>query len=419
MDRTKLKKLLFVALLVSIGARLYINFFVPGFIITFTAIILGIALYFNEDIHPVVLGVTVAVMSPAMRLFVESFSAEDIRGLFIEVYPDVFFYITYGLVIYGMVILFDDKRAERYYIIVFLADFLSNLVELMVRTRIVHLESSMIQGILMVALGRTVLIMLSIFAVVRYTTLLVKQEHEKRYQYLMMLSARFKSEIYILHKNMNQIEELVGLSHKIKRMASEDEAMRQLTLELSKGVHEIKKDYIRAVQGLEEIYDGGINLDEVTLKDLFMILDSNTKDYLKNRAEDITCVFKCKTHVMVHEHFFLMSVLRNLINNGIEACEGAGRIHVLARDIGDEIEIIVKDDGKGIAEDDRDFVFNAGYSTKYDDATGDVYRGMGLTLVGDLVENVFKGSIRYESVIDVGTCFTILMKRAVLEKGER
>lgn len=414
---SKFKKMLAIAFLVSLGARLYVNFFVPGFIITFTAIILGLALYFNEGINPIILGFTVAVISPGIRFIIESFSEPDKQVIFQQVYPDVFFYVAYGMIFYGLRIVFKEQWEKKYYVILFFADFGSNLVELLVRTQFYQIEWIMIQGIIYVAIGRTFLIMLTIFVIDRYTSLLMNKEHEKRYQYLMMLSSRFKSEIYILHKNMNQIEDLMSLSHKIKRMSTDNEPLRALTLQLSKDVHEIKKDYIRAVQGLEEIYDGGLNLHEISLKDLFKILDDNTTEYLRKEASEVTCSFKCKTSVMIKEHFYLMSILRNLINNGIEACKGEGRISVFAEEVGAFIELSIKDTGSGIKENEKDFIFNTGYSTKFNKTTGDIYRGIGLPLVKDLVENIFDGSIDYDSVVGEGTRFVIRFSRNDLEGG--
>ncbi|WP_240841721.1 sensor histidine kinase [Acidaminobacter sp. JC074] len=411
---SKVRKYIFTAFLVALGARLYVNFFVPGFIITFTAIILGIALYFSDDIHPVILGCMVAVFSPGIRFFIDSFSDYTMSELLIRIYPDVFFYVTYGLVFYILSRLFKDQFTSKYYIILFLSDFLSNLVELLVRTQLFEIKWSMIQGIILVALGRTGLTLLTIFVVVRYTSLIMHQEHEKRYQHLMMQTSRFKSEIYFLYKNMNQIEALMKLSHQIKGRVSEDEALRSLALELSKDVHEIKKDYLRTVKGLEEIYGENMSLDELDLKDLFKILEDNTKEYIKD-TPGISCHFKCKSSVMVKEHFYLMSVIRNLINNGIEACGDAGKVYIYARDVNDDLEIFVRDNGKGISPEDIDYIFNTGYSTKFDEKTGDIYRGIGLTLVKEMVEEVFKGKLEVESSLGEGTSFIITIGHSNLE----
>lgn len=408
------RKYLFIALMVSLGARLYVSFFVPGFIITFTAIILGISLYFNEDIHPVILGLIVAVMSPSIRYIFDSMVIEDVSLLLKQIYPDIFFYVTYGIVFYVLSLFAGNHKATKYYIVLFLSDFISNLVELMVRTQ-VALEWSMIQGIILVAIGRTCLIMLTIFIVVRYTSLLMKQEHEKRYQYLMMLSSRFKSEIYFLHKNMGQIESLVGLSHRLKNQEGIDEATKELTLDLAKGVHEVKKDYLRVVKGLEEIYDGGLNLEVIDLKDLFKIIEVNTRDFLRSKNSEVMCSFKCKTSINIKEHFYLMSIIRNLVNNAIEACGENGKVYVYAQDVNEYIEIYVRDNGTGIKEDERPYIFNTGYSTKFDKETGDIYRGIGLTLVKEMVESIFKGQIHVETAYGEGSSFIVKIKRETLE----
>jgi two-component system sensor histidine kinase YcbA len=419
MAYSKLKKLLFIALLVSLGARLYVSFFIPGFIITFTAIILGLALYFNEDVHPLTLGFVVALISPGMRFMIESFAQVDKYLVFQRIYPDAFFYIAYGMIFYGLRNVSKEQWEKKYYLILFFADFGSNLVELLVRTQFYQIKWTMIQGIIYVAIGRTFITMLTIFVVDRYTSLMMNKEHQKRYRYLMMLSSRFKSEIYILHKNMNQIEDLMGLSHKIKRMASENDALRDLSLQLSKDVHEIKKDYIRAVQGLEEIYDGSMDLEALSLKDLFTILDDNTGEYLKGQDLKVLCFFKCKANVMVKEHFYLMSILRNLLNNGIEACKETGKVSLVAEKHGDTIEIIVSDTGSGIASEDRPYIFNTGYSTKFSKETGDIYRGIGLTLVKDLVEDIFDGQLTYQSTPGQGTQFTISINENILIGGRQ
>lgn len=414
---SQLKKILLIAILAAIGARLYVSFFVDGFIITFTAIILAIALYFNEDVNPLALGLVVAIVSPGMRFAFESFSSPDVMLKIHQVYPDIFFYLTYGLVYYLLRKKLGQNFKSKFYLVAFLTDFLSNFAEMMVRTQVINIEWFMIEGILLVAIGRSLLTLLAIYLIVSYSTLLMRQEHEKRYQYLMMQSSRFKSEIYFLHKNMNQIESLMSLSHHLKKKVSEDESLKEITLDISKGIHEIKKDYIRAIKGLEEIYDVGMNLNELSLKDLFKIIEDSTEDYVKSKHLEVVCRFKCKTNVMVKDHFYLMSVLRNLINNSIDACGQTGTIDIYAHDVGDLVSVYVRDNGKGILEEDKGFIFNTGYSTKFNEETGDIYRGLGLTLVKEMVEDIFDGEISYDSEAGKGTTFVISFYKDKLERG--
>lgn len=205
-----------LAFLVAIGARMYLSFFVEGFIVTFTAIIMALSLFFNDDVHPLHLSMLVAFISPTTRFIIEYFLGSPI-DLITKIYPDAFFYITYGFVFYALKKHMGLMYKHRFFVVTFFADALSNLVELIVRTRLFGLNMSMIQGITLVAIGRTFIIMIFIYLSINYSTLLVKQAHEKRYQYLMMQSSRFKSEIYFLHKNLKQIEQLTSLSHRLKR----------------------------------------------------------------------------------------------------------------------------------------------------------------------------------------------------------
>jgi len=412
---SRLLKLLSIAFFVAVVARLYVSFFVDGFIITFTAVVLATVLYFDDDINPIHFGVAVAVISPGLRILVDSVVLGS-NGLLTLVYPDIFFYLTYGLVFYWIKEKLGKDYKSKFYIVVFFADLLSNFVELLIRTKVFNLTIVMVEGIVLVAIIRTIFTMLFIFVVLRYTSLLVKKEHEKRYDFLMHQTSRFKSEIYFLHKNMHQIEDLVALSHTIKREATKSNELKELALDLSKGVHEIKKDYIRAIRGLEEIYQDDLNLYQISLKELVEILEANTIDHLRIRQSKVISTFSCEVDLMVKEHFYLMSVLRNLINNGIEACGDEGVVDVKIVKQDNMIIITVSDSGVGIKEEDREFIFNTGYSTKFDSSSGRIARGIGLSLVKEMVNDIFKGEISYQSTFGEGTTFEIKINENVFKE---
>ena len=75
--------------------------------------------------------------------------------------------------------------------------------------------------------------------------------------------------------------------------------------------------------------------------------------------------------------------------------------------------ITVHDNGPGIPADIIDVLFEPGFSTKYDETTGDINRGLGLTLVRDLLTDKFHGEIAVESTVAAtgqvrkGTTFTL------------
>ena len=78
--------------------------------------------------------------------------------------------------------------------------------------------------------------------------------------------------------------------------------------------------------------------------------------------------------------------------------------------------LAVEDDGPGIREKHLPNIFEMGYSTKFDEKTGNIYRGVGLCGVKNAVEEQFKGSISVESKEGKGTKFLIEIPAETLEE---
>ena len=59
-----------------------------------------------------------------------------------------------------------------------------------------------------------------------------------------------------MNKNAAEIEDVMKKSFSVYEIVSENhypEELKNLTLDIAKDIHEIKKDYIRVMRGLEEI----------------------------------------------------------------------------------------------------------------------------------------------------------------------
>ena len=104
-------------------------------------------------------------------------------------------------------------------------------------------------------------------------------------------------------------------------------------------------------------------------------------------------------------------VMTNLINNAfIHAFGGDGRgtVMISARffDV-DRIEIVVKDNGKGILPVNLGRIFDPFFTTRL----GQGGSGLGLNIVYNLIKDVLGGDISVDSVVGKGTTFTILLPR--------
>jgi len=97
-------------------------------------------------------------------------------------------------------------------------------------------------------------------------------------------------------------------------------------------------------------------------------------------------------------------VLSNLINNAATACDGKGKIWVALKDNGDDVEICVCDEGRGIPASERDKVFLPYYS-KSPKGTG-----LGLAIVKRIVVD-HGGEICVRANQPKGTLFQITLPR--------
>ncbi len=97
----------------------------------------------------------------------------------------------------------------------------------------------------------------------------------------------------------------------------------------------------------------------------------------------------------------LQQVIINLINNGLDAMPGGGRLRVSTASGPQSVFIEMADNGEGIAADEIDLIFDPLFTTKQRAGTG-----LGLTIVKQIILE-HGGSIDVESKPGEGTCFRI------------
>ena len=186
---------------------------------------------------------------------------------------------------------------------------------------------------------------------------------------------------------------------------------------MASDIHEIKKEYELVLRGFKEITEEKYEISEMKFSDVFRILKTTIEYELNQRSIKTDIYYQSSNDFSTTKHFELMSVLRNLISNSIDAVNGLvnGKIIVKHYKKNEMDFFIIEDNGIGISEKYLAEIFNPGYSTKIDYSTGEVNRGLGLSLVKDIIENQFNGSIEIESEIDKGTKFILSISSENLE----
>lgn len=106
----------------------------------------------------------------------------------------------------------------------------------------------------------------------------------------------------------------------------------------------------------------------------------------------------------------LPQVINNLINNAIKYNHEGGTVWVTTRGDADHVEIIVRDNGRGIPEEDLPYLFEQFFRVK-PNASGTVDgTGLGLAIVKAVVDK-HNGKVIVTSAPGEGTTFTVTLPR--------
>lgn len=135
----------------------------------------------------------------------------------------------------------------------------------------------------------------------------------------------------------------------------------------------------------------------------------NAVQYMVNRSSqkvNIKCHFTDENPVFIKLNIPLFEwVIENLCKNAIDAMDGVGSIDINIDQKDDEVNIDVKDSGKGIERNKFKTVFNPGFTTKKRGW------GLGLSLAKRIVEEYHGGKIFVKhSELNAGTTFRISLK---------
>lgn len=414
----KLKHTLLIAICVALASQFNLGYFIKGFIITLSVILLPIFLFNYSELNPIIVGFATGIISPLFRGVIVYMDVKDLHTTLILVGPDVFFYFTYGIIYYLFYFKAKKKDITRFVFTAFICDFFSNIIEMSIRTKVIGLSINILKDLAIIAAVRAIIVMGVVISMKHYRSFLIKEEHESRYRKLMLLTSGFKSEIYFMNKNIKEVEDVMKKSYNVYKIISENnypKELKDLSLDIAKDVHEIKKDYIRIIKGLEEISKDKIDNTQMSIKDIINILETDIKEYIRINHLDIDLIFSVRADFYVDEHFYLTAILNNLINNSIEAIgkKKKGIVRLIIYETSKDYVFEVKDNGTGIKESNLPYIFNPGFSTKFDENTGNIERGIGLTLVKDLIEETFHGSITITSKLDKGTTFVINIPKEV------
>jgi len=415
----KLKNMIIAAVCVSLASQINVEIFVPGFMICVAPIILPIMLYFNRDYDPVIISFFAGIISPLYRGLVLYIGGVQSNVLDI-IFADILFYMCYGILFIFLYWNRQKSTLTNFFAAIVISDSFSNMLEVSYLMRFKGINYHIFQTLIIVAFFRATIVICVILLLDYYNFLLRRQEHEERYRKLVMITSNVKSEIYFMNKNNMEIEDVMKKAYYLYKFLSEEgypEQLRETSLDVAKDVHEIKKDYLSIIKGLEEQFNGKTDDVQMNVKDLISIVNEDVKEFIRRDKLKVYVDIKVMDNFIVVDHYYLVTVLKNLIYNSIESIEKnkRGYINVKVQKVNDECIFTISDNGSGIKKEDIGFIFNDGFSTKFNESTGDICRGIGLSHVMGIVDEVFGGTISVDSQEGAGTKFTVKIKSERME----
>lgn len=415
--------MLVVSLIVAIASQVSIGLISSDFIVSAGAIFFAVFLFHYEEIKIVPTGILSGIMVYILRVITHYLIKGNIEGALISYTLEILFYIFYSI-IYSLLRRSEhDSDLTFLLLVMMISDLGANIVEVLARSLITTLPSTKEIGatLFLVSIVRSTIVWLVLNSFKYYKMLLIKEEHEIRYKKLLLFTSQLKTEMYWIEKNMDQIEEVMSQSYKLFEKINLNKDKGQwpdISLNIARSIHEIKKEYGLVIRGMKKITESELKDKGMNFKDIISLLSETMKREAKILGKDIEFEFNLESNFYTSKHYYIMSILRNLIMNSMDAIstlQKGAKIKVAHVSNKDEHTFTVWDNGSGIEEESLKHIFSPGFSTKINYDTGEINRGLGLSIVMYIAKEQLGGKVDVDSKVGGGTNFSISIPRIMLE----
>lgn len=310
--------------------------------------------------------------------------------------------VYYLVFAFGMNVI--KPRLDRFYplalgAVTAVIDLLSNEAELLTRLLVTGTATFKLNEwafLMAIAMLRTYFVtgLYSSISVSRMR--IVQKEQNRRIEQMLSFSSGLYGEVFYLKKSIGTLEKLTQSSYELYRRLSDEgrEAHTRHVLGITQQIHEVKKDSQRILAGLIKLTDREVPGD-MPLSGLVQYTVNSNQQYAEMLGKRIVFTQKITLDYVTANYVPLLTLLGNLTANAVEAIQGRGQIHLEVREQAGWTLLTVNDSGSGFPQDERELVFEPGFTTKFDEE-GVAATGIGLSHVRDIVT-------RFDGEISLGT----------------
>ncbi|TCP22648.1 Na+/proline symporter [Tenacibaculum skagerrakense] len=224
----------------------------------------------------------------------------------------------------------------------------------------------------------------------------------------------------LIQKDKQKDEFLDTVAHELKTPLTGIRAATELILEDEEMPSEIKSQFlqnilhdsdrlsrlINNILDFEKLSTGRDKLDFVEQNILDTILKAvNSTKHIASKKGITIDIEKEKNYRLKYDEDRIVQVLTNLISNAIKFCGPTkGRVHIAYGVKDNFIEVYVRDNGKGIAEEDFDYIFDKFYQSENQNIIKPLGSGLGLAISKQIIEK-HNGIIWAEKGNKIGATF--------------
>ena len=374
-------------------------------------------LLWSRKIHPVLAGFLTGSAVVCFRMILDKVQVGSFD--FPIHFPVFFYYMVFGMFFH----IFKVKKLYHRPLLIGLLgmvlEIMGNVTEMTIRhfTTDMKMTTSSFLIIIGVAIIRSFFVLGFFNTILVRETRLAEEQQKKRTEEVLLLVSNLYVEMFQLEKSAKDAEKLTSACYAIYRdlKALNNQKQAQAMLKIAGELHEIKKDNQRIYAGLSKLMAKEKLDDFMNIQEIIFVATISNKNYSELLGKTIDFQVRISGEHPEYRTFILLSLINNLVANAVEAINQEGQIVVTVEKVQDLVKITIKDNGNGISNKNKVYIFEPGFTTKFDQA-GIASNGIGLSYTKNVIEDLDGKINLIESSKEKGTTFEVQLPVVNLTK---
>lgn len=240
-------------------------------------------------------------------------------------------------------------------------------------------------------------------------------ENEKMYNKLLKYE-KFRNTylVNLSHELRTPLNVILSSEQLISSLNKNEEGIKKVDLKKYMGI--IKKNSNNLLKVINDLIDSSkissgvykLNIEETDIVYLVEEVALSMKTYIEGNKLELIIDPEIEEKIIECDKTNIERCVINLISNAVKFTEAKGTIFISIKENEDSVDIIVKDTGIGIPEEQKNIIFDRFAQVETQVSSKHCSSGIGLTLVKSLVE-LHNGKITLISEVGKGSEFIITL----------